>query len=57
MKSLKRTPPRKERIPKLKNPRRRANCENSRSLELHGDKEVPGDRGACEPESTTQGSE
>jgi hypothetical protein len=46
------------RIKDLKNPLRRANCKMSLSRKLkRGETEEPGDRGACEPESTTQGSE
>jgi hypothetical protein len=57
MKAVKQKPDRKVHLAKLKNPRRRSNCAHSQSLKLPGDKEPPGDRGACEPESTTQGSE
>lgn len=40
-----------------KNSKRQARCDSSQSRELHGDTEPPGDRGACETESQTQGSE
>jgi len=43
----------------LKNPLRRANCQNqlSRKLKLNRDQAIPADRGACEPETESQGSE
>ena len=42
---------------RLKNPRRQEKCENRRSLQSGGESELPGPRGACAPESTSQGSE
>lgn len=42
---------------RLKNPRREEKCENSRSLQMGNEPGVPGPRGACAPESTSQGSE
>jgi len=39
------------------NSKRQARCDSSQSRELHGDTEPLGDRGACETESQTQGSE
>lgn len=40
-----------------RNGNKEANRETSQSRELHGDKEVPGPRGASERESSSQGSE
>ncbi len=41
-----------------RNPHRRRRCENNLSLKAAGGKqEPPGPRGACAPESATQGSE
>lgn len=38
--------------------KQRDGCENSRSREMaRSEKETPADRGACEQESVTQGSE
>jgi hypothetical protein len=39
------------------NSKRQARCETSQSQELNGEHQPPGDRGACETESQTQGSE
>jgi hypothetical protein len=57
----------KSRVPKtknesaakrLKNPRRRAECEVSLSRKLkHGEDEPPDPQGACAPETEVQGSE
>ncbi len=48
----------KERIRKrLKDAGRRSRCERSDSLKLERDDEPPGDRGACEQKSESQGSE
>ena len=41
--------------PELKDPRRQQRCDQSASHDLK--KSVPGPRGACSPESATQGSE
>lgn len=54
----KRAPEKRRRSVPLNNPVRQANCEHSLSRELNrGGKPVPGDRGACEPETKVQGSE
>jgi hypothetical protein len=49
-------PERSRRGEPLKNPRREQRCATSRTRKLRSN-EVPADRGACEAESTTQGSE
>lgn len=41
----------------LKNPRRQQRCEQSLSRKATKGQRTPADRGACEPKSTTQGSE
>ncbi len=42
---------------RLKDPGRRTRCERSASLKLEQDDDPPGDRGACEQKSESQGSE